>query len=99
VAVEDISGPFSITVFPNPTIGKFTISMDNVKWLMVNGNTSTINYQPPTIEIYNVMGEKVYQSIMTDPKSEIDLSSQPNGIYFLSVRIPEKVNSKKIIKL
>jgi len=66
-------------VYPNPTSGKVAVS---------SGSSSITS-----IEIYNVMGEKVYQSSvisysssvnppMTNAPMTIDLSFQPAGIYF-----------------
>jgi hypothetical protein len=43
----------------------------------------------PNIEIYNVLGEKVYSTNLPQtPKgalSDIDLSEQPNGVYFYRI--------------
>jgi hypothetical protein len=54
-------------IFPNPTTGKFTVAAGNSQYKM---------------EIYNMMGEKVYSSIANTPTT-IDLSDNYNGIYFL----------------
>jgi hypothetical protein len=61
---------------------------------MDNGNTSAI-------EVYNMFGDKVYEiaslTISHQPLA-IDISSQPNGIYFLRIK-DEKGNthSQKLI--
>ncbi|MFA4853586.1 MAG: T9SS type A sorting domain-containing protein [Bacteroidales bacterium] len=69
----------SITVYPNPSAdGKFTIS-----------SNSTIS----SIEIYNVLGEKIYSKQINSEKADIDLSKQANGIYFYQIK-----NEKKILK-
>lgn len=61
----------SISVFPNPSNGTFTISA-----------ASPIN----TIEIYNVLGEIVYTetTAATDNK-QVNLAAQPAGIYLVQV--------------
>ena len=61
----------SVSVFPNPSNGTFTISA-----------ASPIN----TIEIYNVLGEIVYTetAAATDNK-QVNLSGQPAGIYLVQV--------------
>jgi hypothetical protein len=82
----------SISVYPNPANGIFNLQM----------NTTNANSQ---IEIYNVYGEKVYQSHLTpapSPSGEgwgevIDLSSQPSGIYFLQLKTSEGIATKKIV--
>jgi photosystem II stability/assembly factor-like uncharacterized protein len=80
--VSVASGQWS--VYPNPNNGKFTIQSP----LPLKGGT--------TIEVYNVLGEKVYASPPApSPKgegngrSEVNLSGQPAGVYLY------KVNSEK----
>ncbi len=65
-----------ITVYPNPSNGIFTIAMKNTS-LKVN-----------TVEVYNILGEKVYTSSPQNPNgaiNTINLSSQPNGIYLYRI--------------
>jgi hypothetical protein len=61
-----------IDIYPNPNSGVF----------IVNGIR-----QEQLIEIYNVLGEKVYSQPFTIHNSQftIDLSSQPSGIYFYRI--------------
>jgi uncharacterized repeat protein (TIGR03803 family) len=84
-------------VFPNPSSGKFTVQMNN-------GNTSTVNHQPLTIEVYNVMGEKVFETTNSDKQSvishqplNIDISFQPRGIYFLQIKTDQGSAVRKIV--
>ncbi len=64
------SGTDEITVYPNPNNGTFTVS-------------SALADQ--TMEIYNVLGEKVYSQFLI-PNSQFLINlSQPNGIYFYRV--------------
>lgn len=63
-----------VIVYPNPNNGQFTIQLP-----VVNTHSS--------VEIYNVLGEKVYShcQITNSPHYQIDLSNQPNGVYFYRV--------------
>ena len=70
-----------LEIFPNPSSGIFTIQLSEVN-------------VPYSIEVFNVLGEKVFSQskipIRTgtggqNSTSKIDLSSQPNGIYFYRV--------------
>lgn len=86
---EEITGS-SISVFPNPTNGKFNVQMSQFE-----------NLKMKNIEIYSTYGEKVYQSHQliangSQPMT-IDLSSQPNGIYFLHVTTEQGNAVKKIM--
>ena len=65
------------TIYPNPSSGQFHIQVGN---RLALGN----EYK---LEIYNIVGELVHSTSNLKPQTsnEIDLSSQPNGIYFYSV--------------
>ena len=79
----------AVTIYPNPTTGMFQLSMDNRQLQLNNVKLS----------IYNVMGEKVCSrdgKQLTDSTS-IDLSDEPNGIYFMQLKTENNVITKKII--
>jgi hypothetical protein len=63
----------SITLYPNPNNGKFTIHFDDISQSMNDCQ----------IGIYNVLGQMIYSQILQHLKgsNEIDLSTQPKGIY------------------
>ena len=64
------NNPNELIVYPNPSTGNFTIKNENLKI--------------KNVEVYNVMGEKVYQSQISNLQSQITLDA-PNGLYFYSV--------------
>ncbi len=70
---HNVSG--SIVVYPNPSNGLFNLEIRNEE-LGVNN----------TVEVYNMLGEKVYSrfSAFNSPFS-INLSGEPNGIYLYRV--------------
>ncbi len=67
---------FHLIIFPNPTTSIFTLHFVGAQ-----------NFEPESIEIYNVLGEKVNFGMLKQVQHdcEIDLSSQPTGIYFYRV--------------
>ncbi len=73
--ITDIKqGSSQITVYPNPGNGMFTMVVKSDKSIVKN------------IEVYNVLGEQVYsQSGIYSSTFNIDLSSQPEGIYLYRV--------------
>ncbi len=75
-----------LTVYPNPTLGQFTIQLSNYQ----NGYT---------VEIYNVMGEEVYQSVNKSPSGDlvVNLGSQPAGMYFVYLKSGEGVEVGKVL--
>ena len=58
------------SIYPNPTTGVFYISSGRKQY---------------HIDIFTLFGEKVYSKTISKTISEIDISSQPAGIYFLKI--------------
>lgn len=76
VGIAGISSPKSIIkVSPNPNNGTFTIQ------------TSGIITSKSEIEVYNMVGEKVYTEALRQAQGDnkIDISNQPAGIYLYRV--------------
>lgn len=70
-----------INIYPNPTDGIFIID----RFL-------------GSIEIYNIQGKIIYSSSQINPSNHtIDISNQPQGIYFIKMNDGEKYYSRKII--
>jgi len=72
-------------VYPNPSIGKVMFESLELQ---------DDNYK---IEIYNAFGEKIYQQNLLSDNSEIDLSNQSKGIYFLQLKTEQGSTTRKII--
>ncbi len=66
----------NVIVYPNPNSGQFTISFSKPEFVSA----------PQTIEVYNILGEKVYSQLsIHNLQYTIDLRSKPGGIYFYRV--------------
>jgi len=75
-----------LSIFPNPSNGMFSINQH------ANFN------KPQTIEIYNLLGDKIYTSTANKTKiNNINLSDAPKGIYFVKLVDGEKASTQKII--
>jgi hypothetical protein len=73
-----------VSVFPNPNNGKFSISKKK------SGKNQ--------LKIFNSLGQIIYQNMLTEQLSEIDLSAQPAGIYFIQISTGEnRLTNKRII--
>jgi len=69
-------------IYPNPTAGVFIIeSIDESCFVNVS----------------NVLGEIIYSSTLISDKTEIDLSNQPNGIYFIHLNMAQHSLREKLI--
>ena len=75
-----------ISVYPNPSHGQFQFTMDAS---MVSNNCK--------MEIYNLQGERIYQSGITNTEFDLDLSNQTNGVYFVKIYTGQSVLTKKIV--
>jgi hypothetical protein len=62
----------SVRVYPNPNNGQFTIGITGI-----SGNFF--------VKIYNVLGQEVYTEQLKNQDTQINLSSQPDGIYIYRV--------------
>jgi trimeric autotransporter adhesin len=60
------------TIFPNPNDGVFNLYLSNVS-------------VQSKVEVFNYLGENIYQSKINFGNTEINLSEQPNGIYLYKV--------------
>lgn len=91
VGEDEIAQEEVISIYPNPTSGVFELRIANLACLPAG-------CQNCGLKVCNVLGETIYQSEIHNPKSEIDLSEAPSGIYFVKVKTPDGVGVKKIIK-
>jgi NADPH-dependent 7-cyano-7-deazaguanine reductase QueF-like protein len=76
----------NLSIFPNPSNGKFQIGVGDVE-------IATDSY----VQIFDAQGKLVYQSSISNSKSEIDLSNKPAGIYFVKVYNGSTILSGKVI--
>ena len=87
-ATVENEGDDLLSVYPNPSGGMFTIHSLRDKENIL------------AIEIYNVFGELVLDFPIPQATNQpINLSSQPNGMYFLECFSESKVERIKFIKI
>jgi hypothetical protein len=80
--VDEMDISDKISVFPNPSNGKFIMNAD---------------FADGEIVIYNVSGERIYVSQVIGQKSLIDLGNVPGGVYFLNVKTENGAGVKSIV--
>lgn len=86
VGIDENKKAIDLNIYPNPSNGIITVETDELQGTQGQ------------LEIYNVIGEKIYESaISQNNNSTIDISSQPNGIYFMQLKTEKGIASKKII--
>ena len=79
----DIKAAELLTVYPNPSVGKFDLSF--------TGDRSEIL----STQIFNVRGEKVYES--NGFQSKFNLSGKTAGMYFLRIQLKTKIINRVIV--
>ncbi|MCX6257371.1 MAG: peptide-N-glycosidase F-related protein [Bacteroidia bacterium] len=78
-----------ITIYPDPSTGIFNLDM------------SFNEPQDISVIIYDLMGRRIYDEIIHDVMIEnhsIDLSGEPNGLYFARIFSKHKQLTRKLIK-
>ena len=83
MGIENISEDISINIYPNPTSKEVNISSE-----------SFIN----SIEVFNSLGQKVYQNNLKAKEKTLDINSFSKGIYIIGVNTDKGYIRKKLIK-
>jgi YD repeat-containing protein len=81
-----IADAAQVTVFPNPSSGMFTLSLENR------------TLYPATLAVFSSTGACVYNLPVQSDKTVVDLSQLPSGMYSLLLRTENGVlRSKRIV--
>jgi hypothetical protein len=80
---------FAVTIFPNPVVDSFTISVANAPDEYLS------------IKITNLLGQVLYQGQLPSFQSQktIPFGSYPNGTYLVQLFSGNQIVTKKIIKI
>lgn len=73
-------------IYPNPNNGRFSVNFSK-------------DIPPSQLLIFDTNGKAVAQRKISGTKTEIDISSLPDGIYFISVDYFGKKITEKIVKM
>lgn len=76
-----------ITIYPNPSKEKFVIEINNVQF-----------YQPISLSILNIFGQKIEDMIMTSNRYLLDLNNQASGVYFVVIHQEDNTSVHRIVK-
>ena len=84
LGINESNISLSASVFPNPSNGIFTLKLAEEK--------------NATIEVYNIVGEKILSMETQNESTPIDLIDQPRGVYILKVIGSKQSFNQRIIK-
>lgn len=79
------SGSIKMKIYPNPALAKITIE----------------TYPSPAkcqLSVMNLSGQQLLTYQITDPKTQLDISNLPGGVYFVRMTCDETVEMGKFIK-
>jgi hypothetical protein len=82
VGIKTISNNNTISIFPNPTSGILNVTSTEAS---------------SSIEVINVIGEKVYSNTLVKGNNSIDLSGLSNGAYFVKINSNNQITTKKVV--
>lgn len=88
IGIKEVHLSDEVKIFPNPTTGIATIDL----------NLKTASHI--TIQVYNIMGQTIQrweQNNFTTGSLKVNLSSQPNGLYFVKVSDGTSLVVKKLM--
>ena len=75
-----------ITVYPNPTKGNLQLQIENY------------NNEPITAVFYTNNGKQIKAQNINSSISELDITKQPKGIYYLQIIINNESREFKVVK-
>ena len=77
---------WQLAVYPNPAKDMLDISIYDLQFTIYD------------LKIYDVLGNEVFKSKISNPKSQINISSLSKGIYILRAENEKQIITKKIVK-
>lgn len=88
VSMENPSHYFqdkSFTISPNPSTNKLNIRLPK-------------SSQDMMLEVFDVLGKRVYKSTITQLESSIDIASWKSGVYLVKISNEKESQTKRFIK-
>ncbi len=73
-----------VFLYPNPNNGQFNVELEN-------------NDGDALIEVYDLMGKKVFSEHNTTGQLVVNIEDQPKGIYLVKITIDDEVFNEKIV--
>jgi hypothetical protein len=84
---NDSSEPsLSMQLYPNPTTGQFTLSLENRV------------VQNAQVSVFNLVGQRILQQKWSGQTLNLDLSNQPQGVYLVRLRTENGVEATRKIQ-
>jgi hypothetical protein len=82
-SVTQADNSLSFNISPNPGNGLFLLNLKNAS--------------DAFITVYDITGKKIIEKIWKGDKQALDLTAEPNGCYFVTVKTEKEILTKKIM--
>ncbi len=86
-SIENSNAYHSVNIYPNPSKGIYNLE------ILTSQNNSTA-----LVEVFNIFSENISSTTTKNNECIVDLSIQPNGIYFLRISNADNSYTRKLIK-
>ena len=83
--IESIKNNLAVSVYPNPFVNELTVN-----YKLQNNNA--------TLTIFNLIGENIYTTTLSENSTQLSLTNFDKGIYFIKIIDGENSLTKKIVK-
>jgi len=83
--LEENSDLITVEIFPNPSNGQYQVKIKGV------------DFENTELELFNLTGEIVFKTQLVRSETLIDISFQPNGVYFVKLKTEKGSVVKKIV--
>ncbi|MFD2572339.1 T9SS type A sorting domain-containing protein [Spirosoma soli] len=87
LGVEDNSLDPLVKTYPVPTTTTITVELD-----------LPLTRDPATLTVIDFRGRTILQQLTRNRRNELDLTSQPNGLYMLRIQVGDRQTARKILK-
>ena len=88
LGVQDNTLDPLVSAYPVPAGRALTVELD-----------LPLTHDPAVLSLINLQGQPVLQQTTRSRRTELDLSTQPNGLYILRIQVGDRHTVRKVIKL
>ncbi len=81
MGVDEENGTIAATIYPNPTIGLVTIETKDLL----------------RVSVFNSMGQKVLENIVSGNNFECDLSRYGAGVYMMQIETKKALATRRVV--
>ena len=86
LSIDNFNEDSVLSIYPNPTNGLVTIDISQLE-----------TKESVRVDVFGVHGQLILSEEVVDIKQQIDLLSQPNGMYTVSIKTPNMQITRRLV--